>query len=30
MSLKEEDRKVIVALELEKVDKTLFQLDFQL
>ena len=30
MSLKEEDRKVIVALELEKVDNTLFQLDFQL
>lgn len=30
MSLKEEDRKVIVALELEKIDKTLMQLDVQI
>jgi hypothetical protein len=30
MSLKEEDRKVIVTLELEKVDKTLAQLDIQI
>ncbi|MBP3213272.1 MAG: HEPN domain-containing protein [Bacteroidaceae bacterium] len=30
MSLKEEDRKVIVALELDKVEKTLTQLDVQL
>ncbi|MBO4431743.1 MAG: HEPN domain-containing protein [Bacteroidaceae bacterium] len=30
MSLKEEDRKVLVTLELEKVDKTLAQLEVQL
>ena len=30
MSLKEEDRKVIVALELEKADKTLAQLQVQI
>lgn len=30
MSLKEEDRKVIVALELEKVDKTWMQIDTQI
>lgn len=30
MSLREEERKVIVALELEKVDKTLRELDIQL
>ena len=30
MSLKEEDRKVVVTLELEKVDKTLAQLDIQI
>lgn len=30
MSLKEEDRKVIVALELEKTDKTLAQLQVQI
>lgn len=29
MSLKEEDRKVLIALELEKVDKTLGQMDIQ-
>lgn len=30
MSLKEEDRKVLVMLELEKAEKTLIQLDVQL
>ena len=30
MSLKEEERKVIVALELEKVDKTWMQIDTQI
>lgn len=30
MSLKEEDRKVIVVLELDKVEKTLTQLNVQL
>ena len=30
MSLNEEERRAIVALELDKVDKTLAQLDVQL